>query len=348
MDEFIFDATFKAPRINDINEITIDQISDEVPFTLRLSGSEEINNSNFNTHTYNQEITVFHNDGEFFEFSVGENNSLPFKIMSENVLENIGQHSYKDGENIFSFFGKPPEEYSLGELIDINPALNRVNENVEYVKDNYNYPNLNSLLISAENLSNNRDPNGDVTYSFLDNADGKFVFWESQNIDGVNTVFEQNEITTPTPYVYVAEGVVFDFEDSPSHTITIQAESHGYTNTANFTIYVNDDPSDNLIVENNPAVFTNPTYSGSPIAGTTLTSSIDYSDADGNSDDVVFTGWYLDDGDISNGVDTFLSDYTSTDGDLTLDATWVGQTLYFTKGFLDDAGNKYSALIPLL
>jgi hypothetical protein len=53
----------------------------------------------------------------------------------------------------------------------------------------------------------------------------------------------------------------------------------------------------------------------------------------------VLTGWYLDDGDLSNGVDTFLSDYTSYDGKLALQSSWIGQTLYFTKGFFDDAGN---------
>jgi predicted glycoside hydrolase/deacetylase ChbG (UPF0249 family) len=52
-----------------------------------------------------------------------------------------------------------------------------------------------------------------------------------------------------------------------------------------------------------------------------------------------FTGWFLDDGDLTNGIEQQLTAYTSLDGSIVLDAAWAGKTLYFTKGFEDDLGN---------
>ena len=92
------------------------------------------------------------------------------------------------------------------------------------------------------------------------------------------------------------------------------------------------------IVTNNTATFFSPTTSGELKVGETVTASISYTDLDGNSDNGMYTGWYLDDGDLSNGLETFLSDYTSTDDKLLLENSWVGKTLFFTKGFYDDNG----------
>ena len=91
--------------------------------------------------------------------------------------------------------------------------------------------------------------------------------------------------------------------------------------------------------ENTPATFSSPTFSGSLITGTTVSTSISYSDQDGNADGIIFTGWFLDDGDLNNGIEQHLTDYTSLDGEIILDAAWTGKTLYFSKGFEDDLGN---------
>ncbi|MDA8817387.1 cadherin domain-containing protein, partial [Planktomarina sp.] len=93
------------------------------------------------------------------------------------------------------------------------------------------------------------------------------------------------------------------------------------------------------IVTNNTATFFGPTISGEIKVGETVTASISYTDLDGNSDNGMYTAWYLDDGDLSNGLETFLSDFTSTDDKLLLEDAWVGKTLFFTKGFYDDNGN---------
>ena len=98
-----------------------------------------------------------------------------------------------------------------------------------------------------------------------------------------------------------------------------------------------------ITAANSAAVFSNPGYTGSLVAGTDIVASITYSDADGNSDNIMMTGWYLDDGDLTNGIDTFLEDYTSFNNTITLQSDWVGQTLYFTKGFEDDLGNLESS-----
>lgn len=98
------------------------------------------------------------------------------------------------------------------------------------------------------------------------------------------------------------------------------------------------DRTDDLFI-NTPATFSSPTFSGNLVAGSKVTTSIAYSDADGNSDGIVLTAWFLDDDELTNGIEQLLTDYTSLDGSIVLDAAWAGKTLYFTKGFEDDLGN---------
>ena len=102
---------------------------------------------------------------------------------------------------------------------------------------------------------------------------------------------------------------------------------------------------DEVVTTNSPAVFSNPTYVGTLQAGTSVTASALYLDLDGNTDNIVLTGWFLDDGDISNGYETVLTDYTSYDGTLDLNADWIGKTLHFNVGFFDDAGNLETSQI---
>jgi len=132
-----------------------------------------------------------------------------------------------------------------------------------------------------------------------------------------------------------------------SETLTLTTSDVGKEITFDFSLidddgYYEQSPvytAGTVTVANATATFSNPTFSGSLVSGSTVTTSISYSDPDGNSDGVVLTGWYLDDGNLNNGVDQYLENYTSTNGALVLDASWVGKTLYFTKGFMDDAGN---------
>ena len=102
---------------------------------------------------------------------------------------------------------------------------------------------------------------------------------------------------------------------------------------------------DEVVTTNSPAIFSNPTYVGTLQAGTSVTASALYLDLDGNTDNVVLTGWFLDDGDISNGYETVLTDYTSYDGSIDLDTDWIGKTLHFNVRFFDDAGNLETSQI---
>ncbi|MDG1448457.1 MAG: calcium-binding protein [Ascidiaceihabitans sp.] len=81
-------------------------------------------------------------------------------------------------------------------------------------------------------------------------------------------------------------------------------------------------------VSNSAAIWgTSASYTGSLISGQEIDASVTYSDADGNSDNIVATGWYLD------GV------YQTSSETFTLTDDHVGQTLTFRFAFYDDAGN---------
>ena len=81
-------------------------------------------------------------------------------------------------------------------------------------------------------------------------------------------------------------------------------------------------------VANSAAIWgSSASYDGSLVSGQTIDASVTYSDADGNSDNIVYTFWYLD------GVYKTISDtFTLTDDH-------IGQSLTFKFGFYDDAGN---------
>ena len=81
-------------------------------------------------------------------------------------------------------------------------------------------------------------------------------------------------------------------------------------------------------VSNSAAIWgTSASYTGSLISGQEIDASVTYSDTDGNSDNIVATGWYLD------GV------YQTSSETFTLTDDHVGQTLTFRFAFYDDAGN---------
>ena len=83
-----------------------------------------------------------------------------------------------------------------------------------------------------------------------------------------------------------------------------------------------------ISVANSAAVWgSSASYDGSLISGETLDASVSYSDANGNSDNIVYTLWYLD------GVYQGISDtFTLTDDH-------IGQALTSIFAFYDDAGN---------
>ncbi len=88
---------------------------------------------------------------------------------------------------------------------------------------------------------------------------------------------------------------------------------------------------------NSKATFWSPTYLGELKVGSVISTDISYFDADGNSDNIVLTGWFLDDGNLSNGIETILS--PTADNQIIIKEEWVGKELYFTKAFFDDKGN---------
>jgi Ca2+-binding RTX toxin-like protein len=81
---------------------------------------------------------------------------------------------------------------------------------------------------------------------------------------------------------------------------------------------------------NSPAVFGEATYSGSPIVGNYIGAATTYYDANGNSDNSVGIGWYL------NGV---YSGFTGSAETFLLLPEYVGKTLSFRFSFNDDLGN---------
>jgi len=126
-------------------------------------------------------------------------------------------------------------------------------------------------------------------------------------------------------YVDVVSSGVFD----------IQVSSNSFYGTGSYSFYF----TDNL----GSATFSDPTFEGELLVGETITSSITYDDPDGNSDGDVRTVWYLDNGDLTDGLDTIV-DGLSGANSINLASDWAGKTLYFSKIFLDDAGNYESSL----
>ena len=51
---------------------------------------------------------------------------------------------------------------------------------------------------------------------------------------------------------------------------------------------------------------------------------------------MVFTHWYLDDGDLANGIEQVLTEYSSSDGKIEIQGDWLGKTLFYSFSFEDD------------
>ena len=171
-----------------------------------------------------------------------------------------------------------------------------------------------------------------------------------QTLTASISYFDANGVTGATPTIYwYADSDALGYGSSNTYTLTESEAGKVIWAAVSF----NDDLGNfeasgifggtTVAAANSAAIFSSPTYSGSLIEDTEVFTSITYDDSDGNTDNIVLTGWYLDDGDLSNGIDTYLPDYTSYDGKLTLQSSWIGKTLYFTKGFIDDAGNSESS-----
>ena len=145
-------------------------------------------------------------------------------------------------------------------------------------------------------------------------------------VDGLGKIVLTDTITeNGIYYLDATENTVYDVHVSANY----------FRSTGDYSFYF----TDNL----GKAVFSNPTYSGDLIVGSEIVTSISVYDADGNSDNEIATVWYLGDGDLTNGVE-ILGDYSSWNGQLTLEADWAGKTLYYSKAFEDDAGNTESSL----
>jgi hypothetical protein len=126
-------------------------------------------------------------------------------------------------------------------------------------------------------------------------------------------------------YVDVVSSGVYD----------LQVSSNSFYGTGSYSFYF----TDNL----GGATFSNPTFVGELLVGETITSEITYTDPDGNSDGDVRTIWYLDNGDLTDGLDPIV-DGLSGENSINLASDWAGKTLYFSKIFIDDAGNYESSV----
>lgn len=169
--------------------------------------------------------------------------------------------------------------------------------------------------------------------------DSSILKFEVQNYYGLNIGY-----SSPNQSDIYSDYFSFTPEESGTFRVKVSSSStypdgYDYALTMSRTL----DQIGVIEAENTPAVFSDPTYSGDLVTGSTITASIDYFDVDGNSDNEMLTGWYLDDGDLTNGVDTYLDDYTSFDGSIVLADAWAGKTLYFSKGFFDDLGELESS-----
>jgi Ca2+-binding RTX toxin-like protein len=82
---------------------------------------------------------------------------------------------------------------------------------------------------------------------------------------------------------------------------------------------------------NSSAVFGDAFHVGELFPGEVISASVNYFDADGNSNDIVSTGWYLD------------GEYQEVSSNFVLTADDVGKELSVNFGFIDDLGNLESS-----
>ena len=127
-----------------------------------------------------------------------------------------------------------------------------------------------------------------------------------------------------------------DFTVTSSSTYYVQIEGSSYSTEQYRVSYTK---TRELVSSNTPAVFSNASYTGSITVGETITSSINYFDADGYSSVTqsagLFTGWYTQD--TSGFLEYLGGDFDDT---ITLSEDMVGKTLLFSKGFTDGLSNS--------
>ena len=138
-----------------------------------------------------------------------------------------------------------------------------------------------------------------------------------------------------TSLVYTDDAdIEFNVESASTYYLKIVGASYGTTEEYRATYTRTGDLPDS----NNSASFSNATYVGTKKAGQDITANIVYSDLDGNSNDVVYTGWA-----VINEDETTTLLQTTTSSTLTLAASEVGKTLLFNNAFYDDLGNYESS-----
>ena len=85
-----------------------------------------------------------------------------------------------------------------------------------------------------------------------------------------------------------------------------------------------------IVAENNPAAFSESTYTNPPVVGNSIGVFVSYADADGNSDNIVGVGWYLD------GVFIDLLDSSQA---FVVAPEYEGSILSYRFSLYDDLGN---------
>ena len=148
-------------------------------------------------------------------------------------------------------------------------------------------------------------------------------------------------------YQWSADGETITGATSDKYTLVTSDVGKAISVTVNFTgssgneASLNSAPTSLIEGSNSAAIFSDPAFTGSLISGNTVTTSITYSDPDGNGDNQVITGWFLGDIDSDNSIagKILLEDYSSLEGSIILQSEWAGKKLYFAKSFFDDYGN---------
>jgi hypothetical protein len=129
----------------------------------------------------------------------------------------------QDGSEVFTDFAinlLDEDEFNVGQVFDVNNAVNAVNENA---------PNGTTVGLTA--FAIDLDPTAQVTYSLIDDAGGRFQIIDALELPSNRRV----------GLVQVANGSLLNREAAASHKITILATSDdGSTSQKDFIIAVND------------------------------------------------------------------------------------------------------------
>jgi Ca2+-binding RTX toxin-like protein len=214
------------------------------------------------------------------------------------------------------------ERYGTGYLslnADFYDASNLINSTFVLAPNDVGYGNLTDLYISADQdvyslgvLSTGQyalDVN-QFTWDFSSSSFGSVSRFELLNASGV---------VLQTSYGVYSD-INFSVLSPNSYYVRIVGPSFG---EAQYSVsYTKTSELNSAAVWGNSASFT-----GNLLAGSRIDASVSVYDANGNSDNVVLTNWYL------NGV---VQGYSNT---FDLISSDVGKVLSFSFGFVDDAGN---------